>query len=106
MTRRTLAVAVALVSVLVWAKCPADPPARPARGEPEETARRGQPVVWAVYAYRRDHGLWPCRLDDLCPRYAALDQVAGWLYRWGPAGDWVLQSSPGPGDWAVRYLPR
>ncbi|MEX0717554.1 MAG: hypothetical protein WD066_13260 [Planctomycetaceae bacterium] len=59
--------------------------ADPVHSWPKDEAARAAPMVEAIYAYRRDVGLWPQSIEELVPRYLAADQVIRepeWGYGW------------------------
>ncbi len=37
----------------------------------DEQGQRNEQVAFALAAYRRDHGTYPAKLDDLAPKYLA-----------------------------------
>lgn len=108
---RRVALAVGLGCLLVvvvrscfWSAGPGEEDNRP------EThlaaARKGVPVVAALYRYRNDHGLWPLSLQELVPDYATAEDCDGWGFRWRPQGDWRLMSTRGMPGWRVSFSPK
>jgi tetratricopeptide (TPR) repeat protein len=94
---------LACFSVMVAAIYQAHGSASAPKEEFRAAARRGRAVVLAVYAFRRNHGLWPCSLDELVPDYLNAAETRIWDLHLNPDGRWHLTCYLDLPDNATRY---
>jgi hypothetical protein len=86
----------------------------PSEIELKKAIDSGNRVVIGVNRFKREIGLWPISLEEVCPAYVDSATCSGWVYVWNANGDWkllcqrfgplpalVFQNSPDARGWRI-----